>query len=263
MIISEQQSKEPEEKFKCRACGKEYVKWGERAGEFGKGERYVHLCTEEQRSSSCFSNGSDITVSFNKYACSEECFDKIFPDILYKIREHYMKECLENCNIPPKYLDIVTDKKDLLNKCFKADNSVFLHGDVGTGKTVFACSLAREIILNSLSRVEFVSSPFLIMQIQDSFRDKSEETSLGLLKKYSKQEILLIDDLGSEKMTDFVRQSLYFIINHREQHLLKTIITSNHNLKQLSEYIDPRISSRIAGMCDVFCFSGNDRRLSK
>lgn len=254
MTELEQQSKEQEEKFKCKYCNKEYVRWSTK-------QAIVNLC-EKIRDSDQYSY-NDIEVNLYKHACSEECFKKIFPDIIRKIREKYIDKCLTNCHVPPKYLGVVTDKKELLDTCFKAKNGVFLHGKVGTGKTVFACSLVRETVLNSNSRIEFVSSPFLIMQIQDSFRDKSEETSLELLKKYSEEEILLIDDLGSEKMTDFVRQSLYYVINYREQYLLKTIITSNYNLKQLSEYIDPRISSRIAGMCDVYQFVGDDRRLSK
>jgi len=75
-------------------------------------------------------------------------------------------------------------------------------------------------------------------------------------------DVLFLDDLGAEKMTDFVRQSLYAIINYREQHELPTIITSNYNLSNISGKIDDRIASRIAGMCEVIEIKGNDRRLS-
>ena len=75
--------------------------------------------------------------------------------------------------------------------------------------------------------------------------------------------ILFLDDLGAEKLTDFVRQITYFILNEREQNELTTVITSNFSLKQLDEQIDQRISSRIAGMCEILKFTGDDRRIKK
>jgi DNA replication protein DnaC len=75
--------------------------------------------------------------------------------------------------------------------------------------------------------------------------------------------ILMIDDLGAEKLSDFVRQVTYYIINEREQRMLKTIITTNFTLEQICDQIDPRISSRLVGMCEVVKLSGKDKRLSK
>ena len=72
---------------------------------------------------------------------------------------------------------------------------------------------------------------------------------------------MIIDDIGAEKLTEFVRQTFYYIINEREQWLKKTIITSNYSLDELDEYIDGRISSRIAGMCEIVELGGKDRRV--
>jgi DNA replication protein DnaC len=52
------------------------------------------------------------------------------------------------------------------------------------------------------------------------------------------------------------------IINYREQNKLQTIITSNFTLDEIDMYIDRRISSRIAGMCEVVRMSG-DKRLKQ
>ena len=74
---------------------------------------------------------------------------------------------------------------------------------------------------------------------------------------------LCIDDIGAEKMTAFVQQITYYIINYREQEMLHTLITSNFSLQQIDEQIDTRVSSRIAGMCKVVKIQGHDRRLDK
>ena len=73
--------------------------------------------------------------------------------------------------------------------------------------------------------------------------------------------VLIIDDLGANKATEWVRQITYYIINEREQRMLPIVITSNFSLEEIAEQIDSRISSRIAGMCKSIKLSGKDRRL--
>ena len=73
----------------------------------------------------------------------------------------------------------------------------------------------------------------------------------------------MIDDLGAEKTTDFVRQTLYYIVNEREQNELPIIVTSNYTLKDLAAKFDERISSRLAGMCKQVKLTGTDRRVKK
>ena len=101
------------------------------------------------------------------------------------------------------------------------------------------------------------------MRLQASFKDKTGESADDLLSRYADIPYLIIDDLGAEKPTEFVRQSTYFLINEREMYERFTIITSNFSLKYLDENIDPRIASRIAGMADIVEMGGGDKRLLK
>ena len=73
--------------------------------------------------------------------------------------------------------------------------------------------------------------------------------------------LLFLDDLGAENATDFVRDTLYLIINRRYEGKLPVIITSNLDLGELSDSVGDRIASRIAGMCDMVELEGGDRRL--
>ena len=184
---------------------------------------------------------------------------------------------LRDAGIPVKYRDIKTDKLNLLAEIVNNKKSFYAWGSAGTGKTVFACSVVREMfwkygemghaktryvndIGDWISDIWFVSSPEFIMELQDLYR-KEGESAWDCLQKVARKTVLILDDLGAEKMTDFVRQALYYLINEREQWQKQTIITSNFSLAQLDEYIDGRISSRIAGMCKVVEFTGKDRRL--
>jgi DNA replication protein DnaC len=163
-------------------------------------------------------------------------------------------------NIPRKYLSINTDKTRLLQDNLNC--SLFVTGPAGTGKTVFSCSFLKEQFY--LGRQgKFISYPSFIMELQNTFRF-DDLSPFDYAKKIALFEgVLVMDDLGAEKLTDFVRQTTYYILNEREQRCLQTAITSNFSLAQIDEQIDSRVSSRIAGMCKVFKFEGKDRRISK
>jgi len=160
--------------------------------------------------------------------------------------------------IPKKFWCIDTEKP--LDEYEYKICSLFLHGKAGVGKTVLACSLAKLYIRQGYE-VKFISYPAFIMDLQGMFLYKDAD-AYGYAKEVAcfKGE-LIIDDLGAVKLTDFVRQITYYIINEREMKCLPTIITSNFGLNEIDEMIDSRISSRISGMCEVLQIKGKDRRL--
>lgn len=160
-----------------------------------------------------------------------------------------------------------------------------LTGKTGVGKTMAIAIAARDWLIRraqeaadddrmtSWSAIEtadglgephwrFVSFPAFVMELQDSYRDKrGDDTALDMLKRIASVKFLILDDLGAEKPTDFVRQATYYIINEREMWERPTFITTNFSMDHLNDNIDPRISSRIAGMCDIIRLEGKDRRM--
>ena len=151
------------------------------------------------------------------------------------------------------------------------ERGIVLTGGVGSGKTTAIVSFIREWLkiqpiysLNSglTSRWEFIVYPEFIMQLQDCYSHKNgEPTALEYLNSVASSPFLAIDDLGAEKPTEYVRQATYYLLNYREMRLLPTFITSNFSMDFLNDNIDPRISSRIAGMCEVIRMDGKDRRI--
>ena len=166
---------------------------------------------------------------------------------------------LISTHIPIKYQNIESDNPELKRW---QDESLFITGNPGTGKTVLAASIGKKI-LRCLNLLDFIKYPAFIMQIQGAFKKEQEDPYEMARSVAQFPGVLIIDDLGAEKLTDFVRQITYYILNEREQNCGTTIITSNFSLSQLDEQFDSRISSRIAGMCRIVKMTGDDRRIVK
>jgi DNA replication protein DnaC len=74
--------------------------------------------------------------------------------------------------------------------------------------------------------------------------------------------VLILDDIGAERLTDFVAETFYLIVNGRYNKMLPTIFTSNFTIGELSERVGDRIASRIVEMCDLVELIGEDKRMA-
>lgn len=137
---------------------------------------------------------------------------------------------------------------------------IFLSGACGVGKTVMACQIAKHLILLG-RKVKFYVFSDLIMKIHDIIT--ANNSVYEFVKDIAKLDVLILDDLGAEKMSEYTRQLMYMLINEREMHDRQTIVTSNYTLDEIAEMIDPRITSRIKGMCLCHNLKGNDKRITK
>lgn len=181
---------------------------------------------------------------------------------------------LERAKIPPRFARLdwvapagVRATGDLRGLC--------LTGPAGVGKTAALCLIARDWYLARVAAGDraatkpeaepswrFLSFPAFVMELQDAWRrEDNERTALRLLKQAASVPYLILDDLGAEKLTDYVRQATYYLVNEREQWERPTYLTTNFSFEQLDEQFDSRISSRIAGMCEVVAMRGRDQRL--
>ena len=118
----------------------------------------------------------------------------------------------------------------------------------------------------------FANVPDLLMDIRDSF---GTGRTAEILRTVQKTPCLVLDDLGAERMSEWVSEQVFAIINYRYNHRLQTIITTNYGLKALSKRMtavtkgkdsgndvqSQRILSRICGMCHVVEVSGRDFRM--
>lgn len=145
-------------------------------------------------------------------------------------------------------------------------NGLMLYGKAGSGKTHLAVSIARHIIEKKQIQVRFARIVDLLGEIRKTFDANEQyrtENESELIQRYTSTPLLIIDDLGAEKTTDWVRQILYQIIDERWIEQKPIIVTSNLNLEELEARFEERIASRVAGMCRLVESRDYDYRIKK
>ena len=143
-------------------------------------------------------------------------------------------------------------------------DNVYLWGGCGSGKTRLMNILAKKYIdVGARPRKDIrILRPMQLLRMFRCLEPREEEV---LYENLSNLPILMIDDLGVEKSTEFAISTLYEIISMREgKGRNGLVITSNFSLDGLASKIgDDRLSSRLAGMCKVVSITGKDWRLKK
>lgn len=146
---------------------------------------------------------------------------------------------------------------------FRDFRGLFLVGPTGRKKSSSLCLLARDWIRimgrKGSKAWGFVSFPELCIELQEAWRDGGMGP-LRIIDRLARVPILIVDDIGVEKTTDFVLQSAYLLFNKREMAELPTFGTSNLTIDEISAKLDERIASRIRGMCHVVAVGGEDQR---
>jgi DNA replication protein DnaC len=142
-------------------------------------------------------------------------------------------------------------------------------GAVGVGKTHLAVAILRELIERYQVHGMFYQFGALLRQIQDSYNPVSQTSELRVLQPVFDAEVLVLDELGASKPTDWVRDTMMQIINARYNDKRLTIFTTNYldthkNEKDIGEILEDRIGtalrSRLYEMCKTVVIDGADYR---
>lgn len=142
--------------------------------------------------------------------------------------------------------------------------NLYFYGPVGTGKTFLLSAIAKGVLDKGYT-VLYQTAPDLVdFLVQYAFMYPSDRKGAEDRRNYIFScDLLVIDDLGSERTNDQVISALFEVINGRLIAGRPTIISSNLELGELAEVYDQRIASRIQGDYLAFAFYGGDLRKSR
>lgn len=171
---------------------------------------------------------------------------------------------------PDKEIGKVNAKKrmtSLLNLCREYANSfnpeksesMLFMGEAGLGKTHLTLSIVNEVI--NKGYMPFYASADNLFAILES--EKFEREGKGNRDAILNCDLLVIDDLGTEMVTQFTRAELYTLINTRILSGKPTIINTNLSIKELENLYTARITSRLIGSFSAHKFVGLDIRQQK
>lgn len=145
--------------------------------------------------------------------------------------------------------------KQVLEKCKaftstfeeKAGNNLLISGNAGTGKTFLSNCIAKALLDNGYSVIYFTSVQLFDTLSKYAFSYDYSEDSLSMKEDIYSCDLLIIDDLGTENVTNFVESQLFNIINERIIRNNSTVISTNLLLAEIKERYTDRVLSRITG----------------
>jgi DNA replication protein DnaC len=147
------------------------------------------------------------------------------------------------------------------------DRGLLMYGPHGVGKTHLAVGILKAVIREKGARGYFFETRHLLREVRNTYNDSVRATENEVLRPVMEADVLVLDDLGAEKQTEWVQETLGLVVNTRYNAKRATIFTSN-----LAESQDPsetdtfivqlgaRTRSRLLEMCDWLHVTGPDIR---
>ena len=144
---------------------------------------------------------------------------------------------------------------------------LFLDGPPGVGKTHLAVAVLRQIVQEANARGLFSDTRELLRVIRSTYDPSLRTTELEVLRPVMTSDLLVLDDLGAEKTSEWVEETMNLIVNTRYNERRMTIFTSNYldvpddtDPNSLLFRIGHRMRSRLHEMCDFIEMDGADYR---
>jgi|WetSurMetagenome_2_1015567.scaffolds.fasta_scaffold07766_7 DNA replication protein DnaC len=154
-----------------------------------------------------------------------------------------------------------------LDKYPQIDVGLLFLGTCGVGKTHLAVALLKQVIMEKGDGGLFYDFRDLLREIQASWNSVSQTSELEVLRPVLEAKVLVLDELGANKPTEWVRDTIAHIINCRYNEEKLTIFTSNYLDKpakqgeeNLTDRIGMRLRSRLFEMCREVEIQGPDFR---
>ncbi|MDQ1524598.1 MAG: replication protein DnaC [Pyrinomonadaceae bacterium] len=146
------------------------------------------------------------------------------------------------------------------------DRGLLFMGTVGVGKTHLSVAILRGLMERGVPCL-FYEFGSLLKEIQDSYNKISHTSELRLLAPVYQAEVLVLDELGASKPTDWVRDTMMQIIGTRYNDKKLTIFTTNYldarraaTDETLEDRVGVRLRSRLFEMCKTVHIEGEDYR---
>ncbi len=141
------------------------------------------------------------------------------------------------------------------------NRGLIIEGPIGSGKSFLLGCIANDLIKRNIE-IKYIVYTDLLQEIRDSYEDSNGESELKLISSVQEIPVLLIDDLGTEKASEFASNILYQIIDKRYREERPIILSTNFSIQELQErfsIMGERIFQRLLEMNRYFALYDNIR----
>ena len=146
------------------------------------------------------------------------------------------------------------------------DKGLLFIGPSGIGKTHIAVSVLREVVLKGMRGV-YYDTRSLLSAIRSTYNPVTRTSEAEVLHEVMHAELLVLDDLGAERLTDWVEETMHLVVNTRYNEKRPTVFTTNYEDvpnkgkgDSLVERVSHRLLSRLREMCEFLEYDGPDYR---
>jgi DNA replication protein DnaC len=159
-------------------------------------------------------------------------------------------------------VNAIRDYVDNLEGNLAEGRGIWLMGDTGTGKTSLAMLVSKEVLARNRTAAIY-SLPKLLGRIRSTYdADPGDESYADFFERLCEVDMLHLEDLGTEKRTEWVLEQLYALVNERYERQKSVMVTTNYDQAQLEEQLGDRIVSRLVEICgDPLPLYGTDHRM--
>jgi DNA replication protein DnaC len=184
------------------------------------------------------------------------------------IPRRYQHCTIDNFTAYNESLERAADKARRIAAAFPAvSKGLFLEGQPGVGKTHLAVAMLKQVIETGGARGLFYDTRDLLRVIRSTYDPAIRTTELEVLRPVMTADLLVLDDLGAEKTSEWVEETMNLIVNTRYNERRLTVFTSNY--ADIPDDTDPnalvfrighRMRSRLHEMCEFEALDGADYR---
>ena len=215
--------------------------------------RYTNLAAMGAMCANCYPG-----VATHENVLCVRCFDNIHRSMSSGAEVEFSHvatvESITRAVLPVRYqTPDMSHEAVSLTKLNPLHTGILLWGPSGHGKTYQASILARRAIAYATHSGPQRTTDFQwwsSAELLDQLRDRSKESN-PLVEQLIAAKLLVIDDLGAEKPSEWVRERLYRIVNSRYEAVRSILVTTNMSPAQLEKQVGARITGRLMEVCEV------------
>lgn len=168
-------------------------------------------------------------------------FDRFSPAVYGFDNREMAAKALQLCRLYADNVDRIIAERN--------GGGLYFHSATkGSGKTFLSTILGNELIKRG-KRVLWYSMPNLLQEVKNSYDRESGTSTAEVLNKIRNAPILILDDIGVERQTSWVNETVFSFLDHRMATCKPTLFTSNHLPDELA--YDERIIDRIRNMSTI------------